>query len=84
MILPIHIALAFANLVLAGILYFYPSKSKLYATYALTAGMLVSGFTLVLSKPATMAQTCIEGLCFLALVSYAMVSARKRIPVSIK
>ena len=79
MILAIHIPAAILSLIFAGFLYFYPSKLKLQATYATTAVMLVTGFFLILSKPAHMTQTCIEGLSFLAIISYAIVSARRRL-----
>ena len=79
MILPIHIIIAFSSLLSAGVLYFSPSKSKLYTTYVLTSLMLVSGFYLVLSKPASMTQACITGLTSLALISCAIASAHKKL-----
>ncbi|MBX4186802.1 MAG: hypothetical protein KW802_00900 [Candidatus Doudnabacteria bacterium] len=80
MILPFHIAVATLSMGFAGWLYFRPSQSKLWATYITTALMLVSGFYLILSKPTHLTQTCITGLSFLAVVSYAIVSAKQRMP----
>ncbi len=79
MILTLHIIVALASLVSAGVLYFVPSKAKLNVTYALTALMLVSGFYLVLSKPSAMTQACVSGLTSLAIISYAIVSARNKL-----
>lgn len=79
MILIIHIVVAIASLISAGWLYFVPSRTKLYVTYIITGLMLASGFYLVLSKPASMTQACISGLTSLAIISYAIVSARKSI-----
>ncbi len=79
MILTFHIIVATLSLILAGIIYFYPSKSKLNATYALASLMLISGFYLILSKPTHMTQTCITGLTCLALISYAIVTARNKL-----
>jgi len=79
MILITHIVVATGSLVSAGILYFYPSKPKLYTTYVLVATMLLTGFYLTLSKPAHLVQSCITGLAYLAIVSYAIVSARKKL-----
>ena len=79
MILITHIAVALSSLISSGIVFFYPSALKLRIAYILVALTLVSGFYLVLSKPAHMTQTCIEGLAYLAVVSYAIVSARHRL-----
>ncbi len=79
MILLFHIVVAIISLVSAGVLYFSPSKSKLYMTYIITALMLTSGFYLVLAKPASMTQACISGLTSLAIISYAIVSARNKL-----
>ena len=79
MILTSHIVVAIANLVFAGALYFAPSKFKLYTTYVLTGLMLTSGFYLILIKPGVMTQACISGLTSLAIISYAIVSARNKL-----
>ncbi|MBX4205507.1 MAG: hypothetical protein KW788_05020 [Candidatus Doudnabacteria bacterium] len=79
MILPFHIVVAVSSLIWTAVTYFYPSQTKLNAAYTLTALMLVSGFALILSKPAHMTQTCIEGLVFLGVVSYGLVSARHKL-----
>ncbi|HEX9503959.1 MAG TPA: hypothetical protein VF974_06640 [Patescibacteria group bacterium] len=79
MILLIHITVAVASLIWTGIIYFYPSKPKLNVAYTLVALMLISGFYLVLSKPAHMTRTCIEGLVFLGIVSYGIVAARNKL-----
>ena len=79
MILLTHIIVAIASLLSAGVLYFVPSKSKLYTTYVLTGLMLFSGFYLVLSKPTSMTQACISGLSSLAIISFAIVSARNKL-----
>lgn len=79
MILLSHIIIAFISLISAGILYFFPSKLKLQVTYVTTGLMLISGFYLVLSKPTSMTQACISGLTSLAIISYAIVSARNKI-----
>jgi hypothetical protein len=77
--LPIHITVAILSLVSAGILYFSPTKTKLYATYVTTALMLLSGFYLVLSKPASMTHACISGLTSLAIISYVIVKVRTQL-----
>ena len=81
MILITHIVVAVASLIWTGIAYFYPSKAKLRVAYTLVALMLATGFSLVLSRPAHMTQTCIEGLVYLAVVSFAIVSARHKLAI---
>ena len=79
MILIIHILVAVSSLIWTGVVYFYPSKSRLRVAYTLVALMLLTGFYLVLSKPAHMTQTCIEGLIYLGVVSFGIVSARNKL-----
>jgi len=79
MILLIHITAAVSSLALTAYLYFRPSKVGLQIDYALVGTMLVTGFYLILSKPAHMTQTCIEGLVYLAIVSYGMVVAHHKL-----
>lgn len=79
MTLVIHIITAIASLVWTGIVYFYPSKPRLNVAYGLAAAMLVSGFSLILSKPAHMTQTCLEGLVFLAIISYGIIATRQKL-----
>ncbi len=79
MILIIHIIAAVSSLVLTGYLYFRPSKLGFNADYFLVGTMLLTGFYLILSKPAHMTQTCIEGLVYLGVVSYGIVLARHKL-----
>lgn len=78
MILPFHIVVAIASLLYTGYLFIRPSKSALYMSYALVGATLITGFYLILSKPAHLTQTCAEGLAYLAVVSLGIVAARRR------
>jgi hypothetical protein len=79
MILIFHIVAAISSLIWTGYIYFRPSKIGLNVDYGLVAAMLISGFYLILSKPAHITQTCIEGLVYLAAVSYGIVHARNKL-----
>jgi len=79
MILLTHIIAAVSSLALTAYLYFRPSKLGLNVDYVLVGTMLVTGFYLILSKPAHMTQTCIEGLVYLAVVSYGLVAAHNKL-----
>ncbi|HTL39406.1 MAG TPA: hypothetical protein VL306_01155 [Methylomirabilota bacterium] len=75
----LHIIIAFSSLIYTAVLYLYPSYTKLRVSYILVGVTILTGFYLVLSKPAHMTQTCITGLCYLALVSLGIVSARYKL-----
>ena len=79
MILPFHIVVALLSLVFTGLAFFKPSKPKLEISYALVILTLISGFTLVVSKPANLTQTCITGLAYLAIVLFGIISARQKL-----
>lgn len=79
MILLLHIIVASASLIYTGYLFMRPSKQKLRVAYTLVALTLISGFTLVLTKPAAMAQSCVMGVAYLAFVSYGIISARHKL-----
>ena len=83
MILPLHIIVALTSLVFAGIILFKPSKTKLNITYALTAATIISGFYLVLAKPAHMTQVCAEGLVYLAAVAWGIIVARRKLATAV-
>lgn len=74
-----HVIIALASLALTGYVFVRPSQNKLYISYAFVAATLVTGFSLVLSKPSHMVQSCVMGLVYLALVSYGIVAARNKL-----
>ncbi len=79
MILVFHIIIALISLMQTGYVFFRPSDSGLKVSYALVIFTLISGFGLVLSKPANMTQACVTGLIYLGFVSFGVVSARYRL-----
>jgi hypothetical protein len=74
-----HIIVASLSLIFTGYVFFRPSTSKLHVAYGLVAMTLFTGFYLVLSKPAHLTQTCMEGLVYLGVVSFGIVSARNKL-----
>ena len=79
MLLPFHIAIALASLVLTGITLIKPSKNKLLTSYSLVILTLITGTVLVVSKPAHLTQTCAEGLVYLAVVSVGIYVAHHKL-----
>jgi hypothetical protein len=80
MILITHISIALTSLILAGIVYFYPSQNKLRINYIFVALTFISGFYLVFTKkPDHMASVCITGLVYLGLAMFGILSARHKL-----
>ncbi|HYV33434.1 MAG TPA: hypothetical protein VE973_01115, partial [Candidatus Limnocylindria bacterium] len=74
MVLPLHIIIALLSLASSGYILFRPSRLGLNLSYALVALTLISGFVLVMTKPANITQTCVTGLVYLGFVAFGIVS----------
>lgn len=79
MILLLHIFIALTNIIQTVILLVSPTQKKMTLTYILLAGTIGSGSYLIITKPAHMVQTCIEGLLFIGFVVGGIVIAQKRL-----
>lgn len=79
MVLLFHILVAFGSLVAAGVSYISPSVAKLRVTYFLSASMLASGTFLVINNSSHLLEACVMGLGFLAVVAFAVVSAKNKL-----
>ena len=66
MILLFHIAIASISVFYSIYLFFKPSFSGLKVSYACITLTIISGTYLVLTKPAHITQTCVEGLVYIA------------------
>lgn len=79
MILPLHITIALASIVVATAAFIAPSTSKLRVSYALTALTLLSGTYLAFSAPAHIVQTCISGILYTSIVTALVVFAHRKL-----
>lgn len=79
MILLIHIIVAIASLISAGISYLAPSAFKLKVSYSLVAATLASGFYMVILQPAHMVHMCVSGLIYLAVAFWGISIARHKL-----
>ena len=84
MILITHILIALASIGFTTYLYFSPSKKKLYVSYSLVGLTIATGTYLIITMPAHMVQTCIEGLAYLAIVSVGILLAQKKLAAEYK
>lgn len=79
MILALHITIALAGMLMAGLAYVAPSRAKLRATYGMVALTFISGTYLVVSMNTSLAHACVSGLAYLAVVSGALILAHRKL-----
>jgi hypothetical protein len=79
MILLFHVVIALSSLAYTTYTFFLPSKSKLYASYALVALTLASGTYLVLSTHTRLLPACTTGLIYLGAVSSGLVLTNRKL-----
>jgi len=79
MVVLIHVMLALISIIQTTFLLFMPSKTKLYSTYALFGGTLLSGTYLILTRPVHMLTMCVEGVAYIAFVVWSIAFAYKKL-----
>ncbi len=79
MILLIHIVIAISSVVYTIYLFLSPSRAKLRYSYLLVALTFVSGGFLVFAKPASLTQTCVTGLAYLAVMAVGIAAVRAKL-----
>ena len=79
MFIALHVAVALLSVAVSTVLFFAPSKTKLYVSYSLTALTLLSGTYLVVSKPARMLETCTMGLLYIGFAAISVVVAQRKL-----
>jgi hypothetical protein len=81
MILVLHIAIALISLIYTGYVYFAPSHNKLRASYTMAALTAASGTWLIISNPTHMAESCLTGITYLAIIFYGIHLANRKLAV---
>jgi hypothetical protein len=79
MLVLLHVLAALSSLMLASVLYFAPTRTKLKLTSALVAMTLASGTYLVVSANVRLVESCTMGLIYLGAVSLAMAGAYRKL-----
>jgi hypothetical protein len=79
MILLLHISIALATVIYATYLYARPVASRFPAAYGFIVATLASGTYLVVLSPAHLAQACVSGIVFVAVVMAVLLSARRKL-----
>ena len=79
MLLIMHVSVALSSLVMASIVMFNPTKSRLYMTYGLEAAVLVSGTSLVVLSDTNLLQSCVTGLLYLMAISSATILGKYKL-----
>lgn len=79
MILLLHICIALSSVAFTTYLFMRPSQGKLYGSYTLMAGTLLSGTYLIVSTGSHLLEACVMGLLYTGAVSFGIVSAQRRL-----
>jgi hypothetical protein len=79
MLIILHVLIALTGLAMATYGLIAPSKTKLRATYVLTAATLVSGTYLVWYLHSPILRSCVSGLAYLSFNLAAALAARHRL-----
>jgi hypothetical protein len=81
-LLLVHIALAFASILVAAANYSAPSHIKFRVSYGLIGGTLASGVILTAGAPSHVVESTVSGIIYLAIVSVATVAAARKSAVT--
>lgn len=79
MLILVHVCIALASMVTTTVLAFFPSRAKLYASYALIGLTLATGTYLVVSLHSPVLKTCMTGLAYLGVVSSILWIGQRRL-----
>ena len=79
MVILTHVIIALVSVIQTTFLLFAPSKTKLYSTYVLFAATLASGTYLILTMPAHILTTCIEGIVYMGFVVWSIVFVSQKL-----
>jgi hypothetical protein len=79
MVLLLHILIALSSVGFTTHLWWRPSKAKLFVSYGLVGGTLVSGTYLVISTNAHMLQACVSGLVYVGVVAVGIAGAQRKL-----
>ena len=83
MILLFHIVIALASIVYTTYLYVVPTRSGFRIANSLVAATLITGSILVFMQPAQLAQSCVTGLAYIAVVAFGLFSARHKLAATL-
>lgn len=76
MVVLLHVIIALSSVCFATYLFFKPSKKNFYINYSLIALTFISGIYLVIATHSPLLQSCISGLVYLGVVSFATAAAQ--------
>jgi len=78
MIILIHILIALSSVCFSTYLFFKPTNRNFYINYSLIGMTFATGIYLVLSTHSSLLKSCITGLIYLGVVSFATAAAQYR------
>lgn len=79
MIILIHVIIALTSIIIASFAFFQPTLKKLIVSYGFILGTVASGTYLLISAPSHILQSCLTGLAYLTIISFATIAAHVRL-----
>lgn len=79
MIIILHVVIALTSMLVGAVLYTHPVRALFRAQYLLVAATIGSGSYLVISSGTHLLESCVMGLAYLAVVTYGLVLARRKV-----
>jgi hypothetical protein len=79
MLVLIHVLIALNSIIFSTYTFFMPSKLKIHTAQTSIAATLGTGTYLVVSTHSNMLSACTSGLIYLAIVSFAIAGASRKL-----
>ena len=79
MIVLLHVLIALSSVCYTTYLFFRPVKRNFIINYCLIGSTFTSGIYLVWSTHSPLLQSCLAGLAYLAVVSFGIVAAQRKV-----
>jgi hypothetical protein len=79
MLVLLHVSIALSSIAYTAFTFFAPSKFRIRVSQGFIAATLSSGTYLVVSTHSNMISACTSGLIYLAIVSFAIAGASRKL-----
>jgi hypothetical protein len=84
MIVLLHVLIALSSVVYTSHLFFRPTKRNFRVSYGLIGSTFATGIYLVWTTHSPLLQSCIAGLAYLAVVSFGIAVAQRKVAAHAK
>ena len=81
MLIFLHVVIAIASVIYSTFVLARPSVNKFYFSYVMIGATILSGTYLIIINPSHMVQSCLMGIGYVGIVTFALVKARKKLAI---